>query len=257
MIKLKCFSEQGVDKVRSAIDAHTDGSKKGSHGAPISLDDLNEIIGMASDDSLLEKTNLSIQLDETKKFKSSYELGEYVFSLLKDNNPEEIDSGVWTWLAIVYISQLLRYRKKDDKYLLGSSYRYVFDKNVRLRYYRHLVYMPWYLYQFLDTDSYIFLYSPPFESGEFLAQAQKDEVVSNRELIAMCAKYYFDSDKNKFASGFFGTNKEDVRTLRWLVQVIVPQLSVNFDIRHCNKDALFDLLPDSFKNNAFPIAKLK
>lgn len=252
MIKLHNFNEAGLDAVRIELNTLTGNLKKGSHGVPVNESEIDKCISLSNDPNLVEEAILQIEVDENKVFKSSFELGNYLFTQFSGADVRSLDVGVWTWLSLLYLKQLLKKGKSSGTYIMGSSYRYVFEDKQRLRYYRHLVYMPYYLVQKLNSDSYIFLHSPVYESGEFLAQAQKDVVVSNKNIISMCQYYYFDSKKKKYAPGFTGKVK-DPRSLRKLVQIIVPQLMVNYDVRVCEPEAIYQLLPDDFKSNAFEI----
>ena len=250
MIKLQYFNQLGLDKVRTELSALTGDIKKGSHGTPVSESTVDSCTSLAVDSKLVEEVNPQYEIDENKQFESSFELGQYLFKQFNSVAVRNLEAGVWTWLSMIYLKQLLRKSKIDDEYIIGSNYRYVFEVTQRLRYYRHLVYMPYYLVQKLDSDAYIFLHSPSYEAGDFLEQAQKDVVVSNRNIISMCERFYFDSNKKKYAPGFTG-RVQDPRSLRKLVQIIVPQLMINYDVRVCEPEAIYQLLPDDFKSNAF------
>ena len=249
MINVRRFSLEGIKTVRSAIDSHLTEMRKGLHGIPVSSDELNKIIHLAYEEEMLEPQSLSVKVDPGVGFKSSYDLGKYLCNRFMDMEFDASDSGLWTWVAVIYLAQLLE-RNKDNKFLLGRSYRYVLDNDNRLRYYRHLVFMPYYLVHRLDDQALVFLHSPLHVSGEFLAQAQKDEVISNRNLVAMCQKYFFDSANGKFARGFTGKSS-DPNSLRRLVESLIPQLSINFDTRYCSPDEIFSMLPDDFCKFAF------
>jgi len=242
------FSTEGIEIVRAQIDSHASNLSKGSHGARIDDSELAEIAQLAENDDLLEDSPYEIEIDTSQKFASSYDLGAYLCKQFGsvDISPGKI--GIWTWLSIAYLSQLLN-QTKDGRFLLGRSYRYVFEADNRLRYYRHLVFMPTYLVHRLGEHAYVFLYSPPYVSGEFLAQAQKDDVISNANLVAMCEQYFFDRKSGKFVPGFTGKSS-DPRSLRRLVEAIVPQLSVNYDTRFCGPDEIFSLLPLDFQEYA-------
>lgn len=245
MTKIRCFSESGIDAVRAAIELHTSELSKGSHGVPISEVELEEIVQLAKNEQLLDAPFSDFEIDPMQQFNSSYALGKYLCTQFGPVEMSQQAIGVWAWLAITYLRQLLS-KNKDGKRLLASSYRYVPDPNNRLRYYRHLVSMPYYLVQRLGKHSYIYLYSPPYESGDFLGQAQKDEFVSNVNVLDMCEKYYFDKSSKRFSPGF--TLKDsDPRSMRRLVQAIIPQLSVNYDTRIIGPDEIFELLPADFQ----------
>lgn len=248
MTKIRSFSDEGIEAVRALIDSHVSKLSKGSHGAQIDESVLAEIVALADDDDLLNDTPYSIDIDTALKFASSYDLGAYLCKQFDNVNMSVEATGVWTWISVSFLAQLLN-RTKDGKLLLGRSYRYVLESDNRLRYYRHLVFMPYYLARRLGEHAYVFLHSPPYVSGEFLAQAQKDDVVSNANLVAMCEKFYFDRKTGKFAPGFTGKSK-DPRSLRRLIEAIVPQLSVNFDTRFCGPDEIFELLPLDYQQYA-------
>ena len=207
------------------------------------------MVDLAFDKELLDTKDYAIKLEPSIKFSSSLELGEYLDGRIGETDLGVNDSGVWSWLAIVFLDQLLTTNKAGQR-LLGSSVRYVLEPDNRLRYYRHLIYMPYYVYRRLGDASYIFLHSPVNVSGEFIGQAQKDDVISNRNLVSMCEKYFFDKKNDKFVTGFTSAKKGDPRSMRRLVQAIIPQLNMNFDLRFCSSDEIFKLMPADFRQYA-------
>jgi len=252
MLKVRRFTEQGVAAVKAAFDIHLSGMTKGVHGIPIQEADLQQLMALADDEDLLEADELSVSIDPSIRFGSSLDLGKHLCKQFEHMEFDARSSGIWTWLAVVYLDQLLE-RDKEGQPRLLSSYRYVLDDNNRLRYYRHLIFMPYYLSLRLGDDAYVFLHSPLYVSGEFLAQAQKDEVVSNKNLVSMCEKYFFDRKTGKFSPGFTSAKAGEYRSIRRLVQSIVPQLNINYDMHTCGPDHIFELLPSDFRENSFPV----
>lgn len=250
MLKVRKFTKDGVAVVKAAIDGYLSGMTKGFHGIQIEESDLKQIMELADDEDLLEPEALNVSIDPTKTFDSSHELGKYLCKQFLTMDVDARSSGLWTWIAMVYLDQLVE-RDRQSKPRLLSSYRYIFYEDNRLRYYRHLVFMPYYLNHRLGDDAFVFLDSPVYVSGDFLNQAQKDEVVSNRNLVAMCGKYYYDRGSRKFSPGFTST-KADHRSMRRLVQSIVPQLSINFDMHILSPEEIFKLLPEDFRENSYP-----
>lgn len=247
MMDVRKLSESGLEKVVTQLDSLVLESRKGARGTPISSADINMIMELAHENSYLAPERVGVTIDAAMQFESSFELGKYLHTKFGHMDTGVSQPGLWTWISLIYFNQLLQ--KNREGFLIGSSYRYVLKHDNQLRYYRHLVFMPYYLYSRLGDKSYIFLHSPPSVSGEFLAQAQKEAVLSNRNLAEMCEKYYFDRETGRFAPGFTGKNS-DPRSLRRLVEALVPQLSVNYDIRYCNADQLYDLLPADFRQNS-------
>lgn len=239
------FTDQGVAAVRLAIEGLRDQgtTKKGSQGSPISSEELETLSQLALRKDLVEEYPEKVGIDISKQFSSRYEMGQYLAGILTHSQAER-DAGLWTWISMVYLGQLLA-PKKDGQFLLGSEYRYIPDDN-RLRYYRHLAKMAWSIFRQYGEKSRLFLSIPCSTHSDFVEQSQKDEVRSNPHLIELCLNLFYDDKASKLKKGVAGPVTTP-GSFRRLVSVISPQLYMNFDLYEMPSRRIEDILPREFE----------
>ncbi len=239
------FTPQGISAVRLAIEGLRDqaSSKKGSLGTPISPDDLDTLAQLALRDDLTEAFEEKLEIDTSRQFASRFEMGCYLAGIVTHAKAEQ-DDGLWTWISMVYLAQLLA-RRKDGQALLGSEYRYIPDNN-RLRYYRHLAKMAWSIYRQYGEKSKLFLSVPCSTHSDFVEQSQKDDVRSNPHLIDLCLDLFYDEKAEKLRKGVAGSEKTP-GSFRRLVSVISPQLYMNFDLYEMPSGRIREILPREFE----------
>ena len=108
------FTPQGIAAVRLAIEGLRDqaSTKKGSQGTPVMAEDLDTLAQLALREDLTEPYGENLEIDTTKRFSDRFEMGRYLAGLVTDARAER-DTGLWTWLSMIYLSQLLARRKFD------------------------------------------------------------------------------------------------------------------------------------------------
>jgi hypothetical protein len=238
------FTEHGLTAVRLAIESLRDqgSTRKGSQGTPITSEELNSLSQLALRPDLVEPYDEKTEIDTSRQFASRYEMGSYLAGIVTRTQAEH-DAGLWTWISMIYLSQLLP-RRKDGLWLLGSEYRYIPDDN-RLRYYRHLAKMAWSIFRQYGEKSKLFLSVSCSTHSDFVEQSQKDDVRSNPHLIDLCLDLFYDHKATKLKKGVAGSEKTP-GSFRRLVSVISPQLYMNFDLYEMPSDRIRDILPREF-----------
>ena len=213
----------------------------------ISEAELHEIRGISSNEDYLEPLLASDpDIDEDLSFVSSFEFGKYLSQqvFLNYSGSKLEKNGLWTWLALIYLDQLVE-RKPEGQYKLLAYERYVFDQSARLRYNRHVAFFSWYAFDHLGNLSKIALHTPMHVSGDIPNQIAKDIVLSNPNIIRMCDEHFYSEANGKYSKGF--TGKVDAPgSLRRLVSIIIPQLQYNYDLRELSAEKIFSLLPQDF-----------
>lgn len=243
-IELRRFNEKGMTTVRLALEALRSeaSSRKGSQGTPISVEEVETLSQIAFRAELVEPVGQNPEIDAARQFPDRFDMSEYLASIV--STPQaETDDGLWTWISLLYIRQLLAPRS-DGQWLLASEYRYVPD-NSRLRYYRHLVRMGWSIFRQYGAKSRLFLSVPCSTHSDFVEQSQKDDVRSNPHLIDLCLDLFYDEQARKLKKGVAST-QDTPGSFRRLVSVISPQLYMNFDLYEMPSGRIRNILPREF-----------
>lgn len=244
-IQLMRFNEKGMTAVRLTLEGLRSESttKKGSQGTPISLDELETLSELAYKSDLVEAVNHGQEIDASKQFPNRFDMSEYLAGIVV-NSQSESDDGLWTWISMLYIRQLLAPRG-DGHWLLASEYRYIPDSS-RLRYYRHLVRMGWSIFRQYGKRSRLFLSVPCSTHSDFVEQSQKDDVRSNSHLIDLCIDLFYDENAGKLKKGV-ASSQDTPGSFRRLVSIISPQLYMNFDLYEMSAGRIKNILPREFQ----------
>ncbi|WP_108788693.1 hypothetical protein [Erythrobacter sp. Alg231-14] len=243
--KVMRFTDEGIAAVRTAIEGLRDegSTKKGSQGTAISPEELDTLSKLARRQDLIEPYTEQVEIDPSKQFSSRYDMGQYLAGIITHMKAER-DAGLWTWISMVYLSQLLA-RRQDGQFLLGSEYRYIPDDN-RLRYYRHLSKMAWSIFKQYGEKSKLFLSIPCSTHSDFVEQSQKDDVRSNPHLVDLCLELFYDKKAAKLKKGV-ATSVKTPGSFRRLVSIISPQLYMNFDLYDMSAARIREILPSEFE----------
>jgi hypothetical protein len=247
-IKVRLLNEKGLQKfseLHEEIVTDFLPKKITRRGAPISSDQICEIINIADNPVLTrEISGASMHIDPNKKFSSKFELGEYLYKELEMLPKGLLKSKeLWSWLALVYIKQLLV--EKAGKHEIHSQYRYIFDYSNAKSWMRHTLHFSHYTYSKLQSDSIAFLWQPPFESGDFTNLAARPEILTNRNLARFFYEYFFDKEEKKYVAGF--TSKGVGWNMRSFFGITLKELKMNFDPQECELEQLFHLVPEGYK----------
>ena len=135
-MKLRRFTSAGVEMARQYLAAvkESNGVENVTlNGQPFTRAAL--ISSPAYSDDIPALADLD--LDETRVFDTTFAFCEYFDSLIHDHNPQSYreDVGFWTWLAFVYLPQLVTESKKGLS--VGDVTRLICHPENYQRQYRH------------------------------------------------------------------------------------------------------------------------
>jgi hypothetical protein len=226
---IRSLNEAGIAQFRSWLEAGARGD------APV---------GLLSDPKSSEPVPGAAEV-EYLPFGSRYDLATHVLASLSGSDLTRIsfDRGLWAWLSLFYIDLLCPFQNGTRK--LKSFYRYILTSEFRT-YYRHLVREAVVLVRDHGERARLFLTSQGsgITGGEFAeAIASRPDLVSNKALVEVAWKLYFDSSKNSPKRG--ATTPRKPGTLRRYV-AIVQQLDLNYDLQAMTAQQILALLPQEF-----------
>jgi hypothetical protein len=206
-------------------------------------------IALLTDEMTSEAIEPAVEVD-IRAFGSRMEAARYLDGRFEAASATEAtrDPGVWAWLTLFYFDELCPsegHGRRQPKQLV----RLLPDKTA-FRYYRHLLAGPCAIYRnFRDNpaEAAIVLRQPLDKPGDYVEQlASRQEIITNRGIIAAANALYFDAKNNRFKRG--GQTREKPGTLRRFIEVL-DQLSLNYDLyafHELGPQQLLDLLPREF-----------
>jgi hypothetical protein len=202
-----------------------------------------------------EPLDVTIEIED-REFASRLEWAKYIDEKLggKGLKNVERDVGLWTWLALFYVKQLLP-SKKNGRKKLGEVAMWVPQIRDFRRYYRHLLAGPYRIFRAHRgrPENALILLGGPFGShGEVVEQfASRLEIVTNRGLIESLTTLYWDATGRKLRRGAGGKDAGSARRLADVLQ----QFDLTWDLYALASPTMLGLLPKEFdKFRPAPVA---
>ena len=245
-MKLRRFTSAGVEMARqylAAVKESGDVENVTPNGQPFTRAAL--ISSPAYSDAIPALADLD--LDETRVFDTTFAFCEYFDSLIHDHNPQAYreDVGFWTWLAVVYLPQLVK--KGPAKLILGDESRLVFNPLTFGKSHRHLIASSFYFYRLHGDKSLVEvpLAHKMNTSGDILeAVIARQEIAGNAAYLKAIRTLYFNEMEHKVKSRVGGPNAPG--GIRRLID-IVDQFGRTRDFYDENDSGAFiAILPKEF-----------
>lgn len=180
---------------------------------------------------------------EPRKFASRLEAGRYLYARLGGIGGVEVNTGLWSWLALFYFDQLCPPDGSGQRRVREEA-RYIPDESFQ-RYYRHLLAGPFRIYQYHKEDAKLLLSGPLHEHSDFVEQlASRQEFVTNRGILGAATLLYFDDRAERPKRGAAPKQRRP-GTLRRFVDLI-QQLDLTYDLYSMRPGEILRLLPREF-----------
>lgn len=239
MIAIRRFTDEGIKKFEYWISA----------GAP-DLGDSNPL-----SDTELSETVDGFSIDDSRKFGSRYEFGQYLCNVLHGRDTEELLSpqfdGMWAWINALYFRQLAPSKvRRSEHYICvrrGSAGSLLHRNAARTAFELvaiHGVNAKFALQQKMPTHGQLL---------ESLSASQS--IVRNRGFFAAAAKMYVDSD-GKIKKGATSkprrpkdrkpgdqTGKGSIRRL----PLALRRLDLTYDVDELSPNELISMLPREYE----------
>lgn len=246
MIKVSSFNSLGIQAFKDLI---AEKRLTVSHSAPAVVDKefVERVVALCFDNRLSNPLQSKCEIDETRSFQSRFGVGKYLHNQLPKESDEIVpdNDGLWTWISALYFGQLLE-SKNRNSFKLWSEYRYIFLNEPR-RFYRHLVFTPFWIYRTRGEDVAKFFVSvAPHTGGDAVEQlySRVEYFVQIPSLVETALELYVDPKTQKLKAGTTSKNKPG-GAIRLAMQ-IPQQLSMTYDLSTMSKDEILDILPQEF-----------
>ncbi|MEY2506464.1 MAG: hypothetical protein QOH01_793 [Verrucomicrobiota bacterium] len=180
-------------------------------------------------------------------FTNRLEAGRFLNDLLDTANVRapERDAGLWSWLTLFYFNDVCpadghgRRRPQDEARLIP-----ILDNHQR--FYRHLLLGPFLIvraHRDQPDRAIAMLCNPLWKPGEIVEQlASRKELVTNRAIVELATKLYYDPATGSFKRGAGSSVKGAPRRLAALFN----QLDLTWYLYGMNTDEVLHLLPKEF-----------
>jgi hypothetical protein len=191
---------------------------------------------------------------QSKTFGTRYVAAEYVDRILAQSGTAEPerDVGLWAWLTLFFFDELCPANRSGDRDLRERP-AYIPEPQNFQRYYRHLLLGPYLIFRAhrdAPKRAMALLCKPLPIIDDVVAQlASRQELVTNRALIELATKLYFDPATGTTKKGAGGKGGGSPRRLAEVLQ----QFDVTWDLYAMQIAEFLRILPAEF-NRFRPIA---
>lgn len=182
-----------------------------------------------------------------RSFSSRLEAGQFLNELLDHSaiSRPESDRGLWSWLTLFFFDEVCPADGNGNRNIQDEA-RLIPLLDNHQRFYRHLLLGPFLIVR-AHRDSperaIAMLCNPVWKPGEIVEQlASRKELVTNRGVVELATRLYYDSDKKSFKRGAGSDVKGAARRLAALLN----QLDLTYYLYGMNADELSTLLPKEF-----------
>ncbi len=182
---------------------------------------------LLNDDNNSEDFEFSEQIEINKIFRNRYELGNYLYDILKNCDEKNIYNNefLWNWISASLFSSLFPSPRGG-----GQEIRYILSNNL-MYHYRHICYFSWLIFKQFEDKSKVLLTSPVNSISDDYEQIASNRRLLNINFIKLISEMYLIEDLKtksiKFKKGVNATKKNIPGTVRRL-KTIYKRLSSNY-----------------------------
>jgi hypothetical protein len=193
-----------------------------------------------------EEFTPNIEVTDLTSINTRMQLGKYLVDIFEASNVQRKDilgkRGVWSWLALLWFNYLCPFESDGSRKVLENA-KYICSSDYT-DYYRHLVAAAYDLYSLYGEKSRLFLSTPLNIHSDFVEQyASRQERITNRALIEVLDRLYWDPEKNRPKRGAQSRNRPgNFRRL----QSFISQIDLTYDTHPISADEIMALLPAEY-----------
>lgn len=185
------------------------------------------------------------------------ELARHLHSVISSAGLADVerDIGLWAWLTLFHFDTVCP-RAKGGARKPRERAAYLPEPNNFQRYYRHLLLGAYLIYRANEDNparAMAFLCKPAHVIDDVVAQlAARQEYVTNKAVVDLATRLYFDSDTGTHRRGAGGKGKGSARRLA----DVLAQFDVTWDLYAMDSEEFLRVLPpefDRFREHASPV----
>lgn len=247
-VNARIFSADGIKAIKNVFNVARSGLTTNKTAAKLQNTDLSQISDIVYNDKFT-KIVPDIMIDPNRLFSNRLELGLYLNSIIDKKSifSQYENVGFWTWISALYLDQILEPNKSKSEYKLWTDVRYIPLRELsKLRWYRHLCYLPYHICSRRPKASAeFFLIMETYKHSDNIEQlwtADKD-FSSSPGIIEVAKELYIDKKKKTYRRNYLGKGPGSARRL---ATVIVKQWQMNYDVNMLTRDQVWELLPKEF-----------
>jgi hypothetical protein len=237
-MQLRRFNSNGIETFREALAACRD-----NHSADIPMELLssNELTSLVS-------PNIEVQ---PQPFKTKRDAARYFHEIFLPLPREQLqnDAGLWTWLSLLNFDVVCP--KVNGTRKIRNDYTYIFEPRNSRNYYRHLLFVSWYILDIAPTFNRLMLNSSVSTLDKFTSDVAKRLYLTRIPcFFEVLDRLYWDESIGRARPGVTNFAKVTAGNLAHRLPVRIRQLEKTYDLLSLTADQLINLLGEEFQFGA-------
>lgn len=201
-----------------------------------------------------EKHTLSVPVKihvEYREFSTRRDAAEYFTDVLSPLSPDAVrkNEGMWTWLSLFYFRQICPSGPGIRK--VRNDYTYIYMPGESRYFYRHLLFVAWYIKQLAPKHNRLFLETPVSRLDRFTEEVTKRLYLTRiPSLFELLDRLYWDAATRSPVKGMVSPRTVRAGDLIHRLPIRIRQLEKTYDLQSLDADHLLEILGDEFQQRA-------
>jgi hypothetical protein len=185
---------------------------------------------------------------QPRQFHDKRDAAEYLRDLLYPLNSEGVskNAGLWSWLSCFHFDAVCP--AKDGQRSVKNDYSYVFEPTSPRHYYRHLMYVPWYVQRLAPEENRLFLTGQLNVLDKATSEVLKRLFLTRIPCIfEVLDTLYWDQKRGRIRAGMVSPGRVRPGDLVHRLPVRIRQLEMTYDLQSLSAEQLIELLGEEFQ----------
>lgn len=235
MCEVRSFNKSGLRALKEFLSVRRDG-----------LLDV-EARDLINDAALTNPITVNVKI-EPRDFATRRSAAEYLHFKFSDMPLEELrkDAGLWSWLSLYYFDQVCPEIEGEQK--IRNDYTYIFRPDESRYYYRHLLFIAWYVLQVAPRHNRLFLDQSVFRLDKYTSEVFKRLYLTRVPCIfEVLERLYWDNGTDAPRKRMVSPGKIVAGNLMHRFPTRIRQLEKTYDLLSLTADQLIELLGEEFR----------
>jgi hypothetical protein len=157
------------------------------------------------------------------------------------------DSGLWTWLTLFYFDEVCPVQ--NGRRSVKNDYAYIYEPDNSRHFYRHRLYLAWYVITLAPTHNRLFLTVPLRSLDKYSEEVFKRLFLTRIPAIfEVLDTLYWDERRGRARPGLVSPRSIKPGDIVHRLPATVRQLEKTYDLISLNAEQLLDLLGPEFQH---------
>jgi hypothetical protein len=233
-MQLRRFNTKGIEFFREALAVCRDNQNADIPGELLNSNELTSIVSP------------SIEV-HPQAFKTKRDAARYFHETFLSLSREQLlnDAGLWSWLSLLNFDVICPRVNEHRK--IRNDYTYIFEPKNSRNYYRHLLFVSWYIQNIAPSFNRLMLNSSVSTLDKFTSEVTKRLYLTRIPcFFEVLDRLYWDESLGRARPGVTNFAKVTAGNLAHRLPIRIRQLEKTYDLQSLTADQLIELLGEEF-----------